>query len=105
MNKVKKSRLLEEIHESVSGLYDANVVDAITMRKFDTLCLSKVEELTPKQIKQLRLKNKASQSVFAKCLNLSASTVYQWEKGKKHPQGASLKLLNIVVNSGLEALM
>ena len=103
--KVKNSRLLNEIHESVSGLYDAGILDAKTMRKFDSLCLPEVKPLTPLQIKQLRLKNKASQSVFARYLNLSTSTIYQWEKGEKYPQGASLKLLNLVASKGLDILI
>lgn len=104
MSKKKESRLLNEIHESISGLYDAGIVDAKTMREFDALCLPEVRTMTPTQIKQLRLKNKASQSIFAKYLNLSSSTIYQWEKGEKPPQGASLKLLNLVANKGLDAL-
>jgi len=105
MKKTKESRLLNEIHASVSGLYDAGITDAKTMRQFDALCLPEVQSLTPRQIKQLRLKNKASQSVFAKYLNLSTSTVHQWEKGEKYPRGASLKLLNLVANKGLDALV
>ncbi len=37
-------------------------------------------------------------------LNTSLSTVQQWEQGKKHPNGPSLKLLNIVDQKGLDAL-
>ena len=104
MNKTKNSRLLTTIHADAKSLYDAGILDAKTMRNLDSLCLPKIKSLTPRQIKQLRLKNKASQSVFAKYLNLSVSTVYQWEKGAKYPQGASLKLLNLVLNKGLDAL-
>jgi len=43
--------------------------------------------------------------VFAACLNISASTVKKWETGEKHPNGASLKLLNLVAKKGLDALL
>jgi putative transcriptional regulator len=37
-------------------------------------------------------------------LNLSPSTIRQWENGDKEPSGPSLKLLNIVREKGLTAL-
>lgn len=100
---VKKS-MLEVAHEMAQGLYDANVIDATTMREFDVLCLPPVKELSAKQIKSIRLREKVSQAVFAKYLNTSASTVRQWEHEEKHPRGTSLKLLNLVADKGLEIL-
>jgi putative transcriptional regulator len=37
-------------------------------------------------------------------LNTSPSTVQKWEQGQKHPNGASLKLLNLIDRKGLELL-
>ena len=102
---VKKKTMLEVAHEMAEGLYDANVIDATTMREFDSLCLPKVNELSSIQIKKLRLRERVSQVVFAKYLNTSPSTVRQWEQGEKHPRGTSLKLLNLVVKKGLEVLV
>ncbi|OGV47972.1 MAG: transcriptional regulator [Legionellales bacterium RIFCSPHIGHO2_12_FULL_42_9] len=96
--------ILETVHDSVKGLYDAGVVDATTMHEFDVLCLPPVKELTPYQIKKLRLKEHVSQAVFAKYLNTSLSTVKQWEQGDKHPRGTSLKLLNLIATKGLAIL-
>jgi len=62
------------------------------------------ETYTPAQIKRLRRRFKASQSVFAAYLNTSPSTVQKWEQGQKKPNGPSLKLLNIVDEKGLEVL-
>jgi putative transcriptional regulator len=45
-----------------------------------------------------------SQAVFAKLLNISPETVKKWEQGKRHPTGASLKLLNMIVSGGLNVL-
>jgi putative transcriptional regulator len=105
MRRVKKPALLEVAHEMAKGLYEANIIDATTMREFDTLCLPPVKELSPKQIKKLRLREKISQAVFARCLNTTASTVKQWEQGAKHPRGTSLKLLNLVFEKGLDVLV
>lgn len=103
--KNKKPSLLEVGHEMAQGLYDAGIIDATTMREFDVLCLPPVEELSPRQIKQLRLREKISQIVFAKILNTTASTIRQWEQGGKHPRGTSLKLLNLVAQKGLQELL
>ena len=98
------SRVSKAIHETAKGLHDAGVMDGTTMREFDALCLPPVQNLTPNQIKRIRLESKASQAVFAAYLNLTKSTVQKWEQGQKEPNGASLKLLNLVKQKGLKAL-
>lgn len=37
-------------------------------------------------------------------LTTSPSTIQQWERGQKHPNGMALKLLNLVDSKGLQAL-
>lgn len=104
MSRVKKEKhpsILEVVHETAKGLYDAHIINATTMREFDELCLPKIKELSPRQIKSIRLREKVSQPVFAKYLNTTLSTVRQWEQGEKHPRGTSLRLLNLVAEKGL----
>lgn len=96
--------ILETVHGTAKGLHRAGVLDATTLREFDALCLSPIKTYTPTQIRRLRIKNKASQAVFAAYLNTSPSTVQKWEQGQKKPNGPSLKLLNLVDQKGLEAL-
>lgn len=108
MSKVKKEKhpsILETFHETAQGLYDANIIDATTMREFDELCLPKIKDLSPRQIKSIRLREKVSQPVFAKFLNTTLSTVRQWEQGEKHPRGTSLRLLNLIADKGLGVLL
>ena len=102
--KTKKHSMLEVAHEMAKGLYEANVINATTMREFDALCLPPVKDLSATEIKKIRLREKVSQPVFAKWLNTSTSTVKQWEQGEKHPRGTSLKLLNLVAKKGLVIL-
>ena len=97
--------ILDTVHETATGLRKAGVMDAQTMREFDALCLPPIKTYKPTQIKRLRLKYKASQAVFAAYLNTSLSTVQKWEQGQKKPNGPSLKLLNLVDQKGLEALV
>ena len=96
--------ILEVVHESARELHDAGAIGQTTMREFDALCLSPVKEYTAVQIRQIRIRNNASQAVFAIYLNTSPSTVQKWEQGKKRPRGSSLKLLNLVDRKGIDAL-
>ena len=42
--------------------------------------------------------------MFARYLNVTTGLISQWERGEKHPAGASLKLLNLVRQRGLAAI-
>lgn len=53
------------------------------------------QELTHKQIKQIREKLKISQPVFAIFLGVSDKAVKAWERGGSKPSGAALRLLQI----------
>lgn len=97
--------ILEIVHEMAEGLHRVGGIDTITMREFDMLCLPPVHEMTPKQIKKLREREKMSQPVFASLLNISPSIVKQWEQGTKRPRGSSLRLLNLVAEQGLSIFM
>lgn len=99
-----KDRMLKTAHDMAQGLYDAGVIDSMTLREYDALCLPPVKSFSAKEIKKLRLHEKVSQSVFAKLLNTSVSTVRQWEQGDKHPRGTSLKLINLISDKGLSFL-
>ncbi len=104
MKKQYRSRLMASVHETAEGLHDAGVMDKRTMRKFDELCLTPIKPLQPEEIRALRQRERASQAVFARHLNVTTSLVSQWERGEKHPQGASLKLLSLVAKNGLAAI-
>jgi putative transcriptional regulator len=104
MTKTYKSDAMSAIQEGVSDLYEIGLVDKRTMRRFDEACLTPVGALSPEEIRAIRIRSQVSQSVFARYLNVSPGVVSQWERGEKHPAGASLKLLTIVRNKGIEAL-
>ena len=97
-----KSAILEAVHDTAIGLHNAGVMDRITLREFDSLCLPPIEPLAPEQIKQIREVSRASQAVFARLLNTSLSTVQKWEIGQKKPTGTALKLLHLVQQRGLD---
>ncbi len=104
MNKRYRSEALAAIHETMETLHEAGAIDKQTMRQFDEACLTPVRPMTPDEIKQIREREKVSQTVFANYLNVTASLVSKWERGEKRPSGASLKLLTLVEKKGLIAV-
>ena len=101
----RKSRILEEMHETARELHGAGIISKRRMGEFEALCNLNVEEMSPKKIKSLRAKSHVSQAVFAAVLNTSVSTVQKWEVGDKKPSGPSLKLLNLIERKGLEVVL
>lgn len=99
-----KSAILEAVHDTAKGLHAAGVMDQITLREFDSLCIAPVEPLEPQQIKSIREAARVSQAVFARLLNTSLSTVQKWEIGQKKPTGTALKLLHLVEKRGLDVV-
>jgi putative transcriptional regulator len=95
---------MASIHETAEGLHVAGIMNKRTMREFDDMCLTPIQPLKPKEIRAVRLREGASQAVFARYLNVTTGLVSQWERGEKHPQGASLKLLTLVAKNGLQAV-
>jgi putative transcriptional regulator len=100
-----RKSIAESIMGTVSELEKIGLVDDITMKNIENLCLPEVAEYTPEKIVLLRKKCKLSQAALARVFNISPSTVKKWEQGVKRPAGASKKLLDIMERKGLEALM
>ncbi len=63
------------IHRKLAeGLQAAGVMDQLTMREFDRLCLPPIKPLQPKEIKQIPETSRVKLAVFAALLNTSVST-------------------------------
>ena len=97
-------RLRKEVLETARGLYELGAIGRTTMREFETLRVEAPKIYSAYEIKRLRLKEKASQAVFAAYLNTSVSTVQKWEIGEKKPSGPALKLLDLEERKGLGVL-
>ena len=96
--------VLASVHETALDMTEAVVMSKRTMKAFDEMCLTPVEDMAPENIRALRLRENASQAVFARYLNVTTGLVSQWERGEKRPRGASLKLLTLVAKHGLGAV-
>jgi putative transcriptional regulator len=93
------------IHELAGALHDHGVIDKKTMREFDESCLVPVTPMSAEEIKTLREREQVSQPVFALYLNVSKNLISDWERGVKKPSGPALKLLTLVREHGLAALV
>lgn len=100
----KKDSILSIVHDSAKDMHHAGTMDKTTMREFDALCLAPVKAYKPDEIRRLRMRLRVSQSVFATYLNVSKTSVMNWESGQKKPGPAATKLLNLADRKSLEGL-
>jgi putative transcriptional regulator len=105
MTKTYKSEALASIHEMMEGFHQSSAVDKRTMREFDEACLTPAEPLPPEEIRAIRERECVSQPVFARYLNVSKNLVSEWERGTKRPGGPAIRLLTIVRQRGLAAIV
>ncbi|WP_027477340.1 helix-turn-helix domain-containing protein [Curvibacter gracilis] len=99
------SKLIESLRKDLGVLCDAGLVDKVTMRRFDAIRPMPIQPFQPADIRKLRMQLNFSQSVFALHLHTTASTVRKWEQGDTQPSGPALKLLNIIADKGLQAIL
>ena len=100
-----RKSIAESITNTVKDLNKSGLVDTITMKNIENLCLPDVQEYTPEKIVSIRKKFRLSQAALASIFNISPSTVQKWEQSNKKPTGASRKLLDIIERKGIEALI
>ncbi len=99
------SNVQDTINDLAHGLYNAEIIDKKTLRNITDEDLPVLNEYTGEEIQMLRKKQKLSQSVFAKYLNVSPAMIRSLEQGQRHAHGAILKLLNIVDRHGISGLV
>jgi putative transcriptional regulator len=99
------SKIIESLRNDLTVLYEVGAISKVTMREFDTICPPPVREFSAADIKRLRETLKFSQPVFAHHLHTTPSTIRKWEQGDTRPAGPALKLLNIIADKGLQAII
>ncbi|OCC14394.1 helix-turn-helix domain protein [Dissulfuribacter thermophilus] len=100
-----RESITKSIMNTVKDLNKSGLVDDITMKNIEKLCLPEVKDYPPEKIISIRKRFKLSQAALASLFNISPSTVQKWEQGLKRPTGAARKLLDIMERKGLEALL
>ena len=98
------SEILDIANEMAHELFDAGIMDEVTFREVEALCLPRKKPFKPEDIKRIRIACHASQAVFAAFLGTGKTTVQQWEQGLKKPSGPAQRLLDLVERKGLSVL-
>ena len=68
---------------------------------FDPSVITPTPAIPPEHIKEIRELVGASQSVLAMHLGVATSTLSQWERGARKPDGPALRLLSLIERHGL----
>jgi len=98
---MSKSHLIDSMLETARDLG----LSPITMKEIDVLALNEIKPLNCSAIRGMRLKEKLSQAVIAKILNVTPSTYQKWERGAVQPKGANLKLLRLAYTHGIKYII
>lgn len=96
--------VLAAVHETAGDMFAVGAISKATMREFDRMCLAPIKAFEPREIARIRKEAAVSQPIFAAYLNVAKSTVSQWERGEKKPDGTASKLLDLVRRKGLHVL-
>jgi len=75
----------------------------VSLRELRT-SLPVLQLMSGEAIRQLRERHGLSQAMLAAYIGLSPATVVKWAREEKKPNGAALRLLNLIDRKGLEVL-
>lgn len=92
-----RKRINEAIGSTVKDMQEMDLEVSFTEKELSKLGV-KVEPvtITADEIQKIRKTLRLSQSVFAKLLNVSLSSVRQWEQGIRTPSGSTMVLLELL---------
>jgi putative transcriptional regulator len=104
------ARMRAELLETARGLHRVGIVSRgtlvkITAREVDLDKLPKLKPPSGAEIVAMRERSNMSQAVFARLLNVGISTLSQWEREEKRPRGAAARLLAVVKEKGVHAIL
>jgi putative transcriptional regulator len=63
-----------------------------------------VKVFSAEEIRTLRERERLSQPIFARYLNVTKGIVSAWERGTKKPSGPAMRLLTIVQKNGINSI-
>lgn len=88
------------VGETVQELLNVGLPVSFTKKELDLLGVEIPDvQFTTEQIVAIRKQMNLSQTVFAQVLNVSASSIRQWEQGKRTPSGSTKVLLELLTKS------
>lgn len=92
--------------------HESGTVSQTTMREINKIVdeaiqeekLKAFAESSAQRIRALREKEKISQGVLARLINMSANSIQKWERDETKPTGAALILLMLIEEKGLQVI-
>lgn len=95
-----RNSIKDAIGGTVQDMVNSGVNVSFTKKELDSLGITIPDvQMTVDQIQTIRKQMNLSQSVFAKLLNVSPSSIRQWEQGKRRPTGPTKVLLELLEKS------
>ena len=95
-----RDSIKKAIGETVQDMVNFGFKTSFTEKELNSLGVTIPEvQLSIDQIKEIRETLNLSQAVFAKLLNVSPSSIRQWEQGKRKPTGSTMVLLDLLKRS------
>ena len=92
-----RESIKEAIGDTIHDLIKSGVKTSFTEKELKEFGIKIPDvEINARDIQRIREKTNLSQTVFAKVLNVSPSSVRQWEQGKRKPTGSTKVLLEIL---------
>ncbi len=92
-----RDSIKESIGNTIQDLLDIGISSSFTNKELNALGVEiATVDVSAEDIREIRSKIHLSQVVFAKLLNVSPSSVKQWEQGKRTPTGATKVLLELL---------
>mgnify|MGYP005855656475 CR=1 FL=1 len=80
---------VEDVRDNLTGKHK------VTLRTTEVKLPDPAPEISPEEIVAARESLNLSQPVFARLLNVPTVTAVSWEKGRRKPSGAALRLLQV----------
>lgn len=92
-----RNTIKNAIAESVKDLLMGGFQTSFTNKELKDLGIKIPDvQISSEKVHKIRMKTRFSQTVFARLLNVSPSSVRQWEQGKRKPTGSTKVLLEIL---------
>jgi putative transcriptional regulator len=98
---MKKQKEIEFDAEAFVGSVEAFAAHVqgkqkLTLRTHQLSLPKPIKPIEPEDITALRQRLHVSQAVFAGLLNVPKVTAISWERGRRKPTGAALRLLDLI---------
>ena len=97
MNK-RSQKVKEAVGSLAQDLLDAGMGTPFTEKELNYygVKIPEIKNISPSRIRNIRTNALLSQSVFARLLNVSSSSIKQWEQGTRNPTGPTKVLLDLL---------